>query len=44
MFQSGQTKLSYTAPTELAARHRLSEELSVILADIDQVTDAVVGR
>jgi uncharacterized protein (DUF302 family) len=39
-----QTKLSYTAPGELAARHGLGEELSARLAGIDPLTDAVVGR
>jgi uncharacterized protein (DUF302 family) len=35
-----QTKLSYTAPAALAARHHLSEELATRLAAIDQLTDA----
>ena len=39
-----QTKLTYTAPAELAARHGLSEELAARLSGIDQLTDAVVGR
>ena len=39
-----QTKLSYTAPAELAARHGLSEELAARLSGIDQLTDAVVER
>jgi uncharacterized protein (DUF302 family) len=36
-----QTKLSYTAPSELAARYGLSDELSSRLAGIDLLTDAV---
>jgi hypothetical protein len=36
-----QTKLSYTAPSELAARYGLSDELSSRLAGIDVLTDAV---
>lgn len=39
-----QTKLSYTAPTELAARYRLSDDLAARLAGIDTVTDAVIDR
>jgi uncharacterized protein (DUF302 family) len=38
-----QTKLSYTAPSALAARYGLSEELSSRLAGIDALTDAVVA-
>jgi uncharacterized protein (DUF302 family) len=37
-----QTKLSYTAPSELAARYGLSHELAARLAGIDAVTDAVI--
>jgi uncharacterized protein (DUF302 family) len=39
-----QTKVSYTAPRELAARYRLSEELAGKLAGIDPLTDAVSTR
>jgi uncharacterized protein (DUF302 family) len=39
-----QTKVSYTAPRELAARYRLSEELAGRLAGIDALTDAVSSR
>jgi uncharacterized protein (DUF302 family) len=38
----GQTRVSYTAPTELAARYGLSDELSARLAGIDGLTDAVI--
>lgn len=38
-----QTKLSYTAPSELATRYGLSEELAQRLAGIDAVTDALVS-
>ena len=38
----GQTKITYTAPNELAARYGLSEELAARLAGIDGFTDAVV--
>ena len=38
------TCVSYTAPAELAARYRLSDELAAGLSGIDAVTDAVVGR
>ena len=37
------TKVSYTAPAALAARHGLSQELGERLAGIDALTDAVVG-
>ena len=37
-----QTKLSYTAPAELAARYQLSDELGQRLAGIDALTDAVI--
>jgi uncharacterized protein (DUF302 family) len=36
------TKLSYTAPSALAARYGLSEPVAAPLAGIDAVTDAVV--
>jgi uncharacterized protein (DUF302 family) len=37
-----QTRVSYTAPAALAARHGLSDELAHRLAGIDAVTDALV--
>lgn len=37
-----QTKLSYTAPAELAARYDLSNDLAQRLAGIDALTDAVI--
>jgi uncharacterized protein (DUF302 family) len=37
-----QTKLSYTAPGELAARYGLSEDLAARLAGIDGLTDAAI--
>ena len=39
-----QTKVSYTAPSELAARYDLSAELAARLAGIDAVTDAAIDR
>jgi uncharacterized protein (DUF302 family) len=39
----GQTRVSYTAPSELAARYGLSDELSARLAGIDGLTDALVS-
>jgi len=39
-----QTKLSYTAPRELAARYDLREDLATRLAGIDAITDAVIDR
>ena len=39
-----QTKLSYTAPRELAARYDLSGDLAARLVGIDGITDAVVDR
>jgi uncharacterized protein (DUF302 family) len=39
----GQTKLTYTTPTTLAARYGLSKELAARLAGIDGLTDAVIG-
>jgi uncharacterized protein (DUF302 family) len=39
-----QTKVSYTAPAALAARHNLSDELAGRLAGIEAVTDAVIDR
>jgi uncharacterized protein (DUF302 family) len=38
----GQTKLTYTAPDELARRYGLSDELSARLAGIGPLTDAAV--
>jgi uncharacterized protein (DUF302 family) len=38
----GQTRVSYTAPTELAARYRLSDSLAERLAGIDPLTDVLV--
>jgi uncharacterized protein (DUF302 family) len=38
----GRTKLSYTAPSTLAARYGLSDELASRLAGIDALTDAVI--
>jgi len=40
----GQTKVTYTAPSALAARYGLSEELSGRLAGIDALTDGLVGE
>jgi uncharacterized protein (DUF302 family) len=39
-----QTKLSYTAPTALAARYGLSAELMTGLSGIDALTSAVIDR
>jgi uncharacterized protein (DUF302 family) len=39
----GQTKVSYTAPAALAARHGLDGELAGRLAGIDGLADALVG-
>ena len=39
----GQTKLTYTAPTTLASRYGLSEELAARLVGIDGLTDGVIG-
>ena len=39
-----QTKVSYTAPQELAARYGLADELAARLAGIDAVTDAAIAR
>ncbi len=38
-----QTKVSYTAPSALAARYGLSDELAARLDGIDALTDAAVG-
>jgi uncharacterized protein (DUF302 family) len=39
-----QTKVSYTAPAELAARYDLSDDLASRLGGIDVITDAVIHR
>lgn len=39
---AGQTKVSYTAPSALAARHHLDAGLAGRLAGIDMITDALV--
>ena len=39
-----QTKVSYTSPSELAARYDLSAELAGRLAGIDAVTDVAIDR
>jgi uncharacterized protein (DUF302 family) len=39
----GQTKVSYYAPSVLAARHHLSSDLAHALTGIDALTDALVG-
>lgn len=39
-----QTKVSYTAPAELAARYGLSDELAAGLEAINAVTDEVIGQ
>ena len=39
----GQTRISYTDPAALAARHHLSESLAARLAGIGPLTDGVVG-
>jgi uncharacterized protein (DUF302 family) len=38
----GQTKVSYTAPTWLAARYQLSDELVANLAGIEPLADALI--
>jgi uncharacterized protein (DUF302 family) len=40
---AGQTKVSYYAPAELAARHRLGPDLAGHLAAIDALTDALIA-
>ena len=40
---AGETKVSYYAPTELARRHGLGEQLEAHLAGIDPLTDALVA-
>ncbi len=39
----GQTKVTYTAPTTLASRYGLSQELAARLAGIDGLIDGVIG-
>jgi uncharacterized protein (DUF302 family) len=39
----GQTRVSYTAPSALAARYDLTAELAARLAGIDVLTDSVVS-
>ena len=39
----GVTKVSYTAPSALAARHHLDPDLAERLAGIDTITDALVA-
>jgi uncharacterized protein (DUF302 family) len=39
-----QTKVSYTAPSELAARYHLSDELAANLAATDPISDAVIEK
>jgi uncharacterized protein (DUF302 family) len=39
-----QTKLSYTAPAELAARYGLDDELASRLSGINAITDAVISQ
>jgi len=39
-----QTKLSYPAPADLAARYRLNDDLASRLAGINAITDAVISR
>jgi uncharacterized protein (DUF302 family) len=41
--EDGQTRVSYTAPSELAARYGLRDELAARLAGIDGLTDALVS-
>jgi uncharacterized protein (DUF302 family) len=41
---AGQTKVSYTDPDILAARHHLTEELAAPLAGIRSLTDALTAR
>lgn len=45
VWQDGhQTKVSYTAPSELAARYELSTELAARLEGINTITDTVIDR
>lgn len=44
VWQDGtETRLAYTAPAILAARHALSDELAAPLAGVDVVTDAAIA-
>jgi uncharacterized protein (DUF302 family) len=40
---NGQTKISYTSPDVLAARHHLTKELAARIAGIGPLTDALVA-
>ncbi len=40
----GQAKVSYSAPSWLAARYQLSDEVAANLAGIDPLTDALTSR
>jgi len=45
VWQDGhQTKLSYTAPSQLASRYGLSTDMAARLEGIDAVTDTVIDR
>jgi uncharacterized protein (DUF302 family) len=39
-----QTKVSYTSPSELAARYHLSDELAANLAAVEPISDAVIEQ
>jgi len=39
-----QTKIAYTAPSELARRYELSDELASRLAGIEALTNALIGQ
>jgi uncharacterized protein (DUF302 family) len=41
---AGQTRVSYTAPSTLAARYQLDEDLAARLAGIGPLTDALTAR
>jgi len=41
--EGGQTKVSYTAPSALASRYHLSDDLAGKLAGIESLTDALVA-
>ena len=40
---ANQTKVSYTAPDEIAARYKLSDDLSTRLTGINALTDAAIA-
>ena len=40
----GQTKVSYTAPSEIAARYKLGDDLAARLTGINALTDAAVAE